>query len=59
LAPERFREAIVRVVKSLFIEQVGFQTIQTFEPYVHCLKYAHKKYFIAEPARWDGLVTAA
>jgi hypothetical protein len=32
---ERCRELLVHVVKSPFIEQVGFQTVQTFGPMSH------------------------
>jgi hypothetical protein len=50
LAPERYRQLLVHVVKSPFVEQVGFHTVKTFGPISTAFFDTHANYFfIAKP----------
>lgn len=47
---ERYRELLVHLMKSPFVEQVGFRTVQTFGAISTAFLNTHTKYFfIAEP----------
>jgi hypothetical protein len=50
VGPERCRELLVHVVKSPFIEQVGFHTVQTFGPMFTAFN-THTKYFLSRKPR--------